>query len=307
MTGDDAEVEPPRSFVEPFLARERAAREVLDELSADLLVGEAEAVRERLRELAETDHGTFLTCCLCCNGNDQFFADVAEQFDDDTADRLRELGETYEGLADEFRIVRDEVDMGRENPITRVGFSGSYREREQVPLIRYQLYSGEVELLASRESPDEVLQVASFLVGATSDTLENAVEHEDTVNTEELSDLLDRRDDLERRLGELEDILDELPAGGGVRAIRTRPASGGGGGLGLYVHLPHARPCLDDRILDGGDLVVHRFGVEPLLERHVRHHDDLVRTEVDGPEVHDPVDPLPVGDDPPEFDLVLLR
>jgi hypothetical protein len=210
MTGDDAEVEPPRSFVEPFLARERAAREVLDELSADLLVGEAEAVRERLRELAETDHGTFLTCCLCCNGNDQFFADVAEQFDDDTADRLRELGETYEGLADEFRIVRDEVDMGRENPITRVGFSGSYREREQVPLIRYQLYSGEVELLASRESPDEVLQVASFLVGATSDTLENAVEHEDTVNTEELSDLLDRRDDLERRLGELEDILDEL-------------------------------------------------------------------------------------------------
>jgi hypothetical protein len=79
MTGDDAEVEPPRSFVEPFLARERAAREVLDELSADLLVGEAEAVRERLRELAETDHGTFLTCCLCCNGNDQFFADAAEQ------------------------------------------------------------------------------------------------------------------------------------------------------------------------------------------------------------------------------------
>lgn len=79
-----------------------------------------------------------------------------------------------------------------------------------MPLIHYRLYSGEVELLESRESPDEVLQVASFLVGATSDTLENAVEHEDTVNTEELSDLFDRRDDLERRLGELEDILDEL-------------------------------------------------------------------------------------------------
>lgn len=72
---------------------------------------------------------------------------------------------------------------------------------EQVPLIRYQRYADEVELPESRESPDEVLQVASFLVGATSDTLENAVEHEDTVDTEELRDLLDRRDDLKRRLG----------------------------------------------------------------------------------------------------------
>jgi hypothetical protein len=212
MTGDDdeAEVEPPRTFVEPFLERERAARDVLDELEADLLVGEAESVRERLREMAHADHDTFLTLCLCCNGNDQFFEDVAEQFDEETADRLGRLGESHDQLADAFRIVREEVDMGRENPVTGVNFSGAYREREQVPLIRYQLYSGGVELLESRESPDELLQVASFLVGATSETLENAVEHGDTVNTEELSDLLDRRDDLETRLGELEDTLDDL-------------------------------------------------------------------------------------------------
>lgn len=212
MTGDDdqAESEPPRTFVEPFLAREQAARDVLDELEADLLVGEAESVRERVHEMAHTDHDTFLTLCLCCNGNDQFFADVAEQFDEETADRLRRLGESHDRLARTFRIVRDEVDMGRENPVTGVNYSGAYREREQVPLIRYQLYSGSVELLESRESPDELLQVASFLVGATAETLENAVEHEDTVNTEELSDLLDRRDDLETRLGELEDTLDDL-------------------------------------------------------------------------------------------------
>jgi hypothetical protein len=118
MTGDDAdaEPEPPRSFVEPFLARERAAREVLDELSADLLMGKPRPSGRRLRELAAADHGTFLTCCLCCNGNDQFLADIAERFDDDTADRLRELGERYDGLTDEFRIVRDEVDMGRRTP-----------------------------------------------------------------------------------------------------------------------------------------------------------------------------------------------
>jgi hypothetical protein len=67
-----------------------------------------------------------------------------------------------------------------------------------------------VELLESRESPDELLQVASSLVGTTAETLENAIEHGDTVNTEELSDLLDRRDDLERRLVDLEDTPDEL-------------------------------------------------------------------------------------------------
>ena len=45
-----------------------------------------------------------------------------------------------------------------------------------------------VEPFLARESPDEVLQVASFPVGATSDTPENAAEHEDTVKTGELSD-----------------------------------------------------------------------------------------------------------------------
>jgi hypothetical protein len=43
MTGadsDDGEVEPPRTFVEPFLEGERAVRDVLDDLKADLLVGD---------------------------------------------------------------------------------------------------------------------------------------------------------------------------------------------------------------------------------------------------------------------------
>jgi hypothetical protein len=79
----------------------------------------------------------------------------------------------------------------------------AYREREAVPLVRYHRYSGAVELLESRESPDELLQVASFLVGVTAETLENAIGNGDTVNTEELSDLLDRRDDLEDTPDEL--------------------------------------------------------------------------------------------------------
>lgn len=213
MTGDDtadARTDPPGTFVESFLERERAARDVLDELEADLLVGEAESVRERLREMARTDHDTFRTLCLCCTGNERFFDDVAEQFDEGTAERLRRLGETHSPLSREFRLVRDEVDRGRENPVTRVSFSGTYREPERVPLVRYQLYSGGVELLDSRDSPDELLQVASFLVGATAETLEHAVEHDNTVKTGELSDLLDRRDDLEARLGDLADTLDDL-------------------------------------------------------------------------------------------------
>lgn len=212
MTGEEetGPTEPPGSFVTAFLDRERATRATLEEIDEALLVGDGAAARERVRELAEHSYGTFLTVCLSLNGVEAFFEDVADQLGEATAERLRDLGEEYDALATEFRLVRDEVDRGRENPVTDLGFGATYSESEATPLVRYRLNSGAVELLEAREAPAEVLRVAAMLVGATTETLENAIEHGDPVDTDELSALIDRRDDLEGRLLDLEDHIDEL-------------------------------------------------------------------------------------------------
>jgi hypothetical protein len=206
----EAPTEPPGSFVAAFQDREGATLSTLEEIDAALLVGDAREARERIRDLAEHSYGAFITVCLSLNGVEAFFEDVADQLDEATADRLRRLRAEYDQLATAFRIVRDEVDRGRQNPVTNLGFSGAYRESEAVPLVRYQLHSGAVELLEGRESPAEVLQVAAMLVGATTETLEEAVAPDDPVNTDARSALIDRRGGLGRRLLDLEDHLDDL-------------------------------------------------------------------------------------------------
>lgn len=206
----EAPTEPPGSFVAAFQDRETATLTTLEEIDAALLVGDGREARERTRALAEHSYGAFITVCLSLNGVEAFFEDVADQLGEATADRLRGLRAEYDQLATAFRLVRDEVDRGRQNPVTNLGYSGAYRESEAVPMVRYRLHSGAVELLEGRESPAEVLQLAVLLADATTETLAEAVAHDDPVNTDELSALIDRRDELERRLLDLEDHLDDL-------------------------------------------------------------------------------------------------
>jgi SMC interacting uncharacterized protein involved in chromosome segregation len=72
------------------------------------------------------------------------------------------------------------------------------------------MQSGDVTLVEATESPQEVLQVATYLVQSTTDSLEAAIEQEHSVNTEELSGLIDRREELETELDQLRDLIDEL-------------------------------------------------------------------------------------------------
>ncbi len=54
------------------------------------------------------------------------------------------------------------------------------------------------------------MRVASDLTSATTDALDVAMDNDYSVNTEELSALIDRREELETELSKLRDQLDEL-------------------------------------------------------------------------------------------------
>ncbi len=210
--------EMPGAIVEEFLRRERGTRALLDDLERLALEGEHEVVRDRVRSFADTDRGAFLTVALTLADSKQFFGDVESQLGVEPADTLREIAETYPTLSEPFSVVRLELADDRKNPITGMDVTTTYHDTEEVPLVAYTVHSGEVELYESRGSPGELLGTASYVVQATNDALEAALEEGHSVNTDELSELIERRERLESELDQLRDRIDELrrkPVGDG--------------------------------------------------------------------------------------------
>lgn len=202
--------EMPGAIVEEFLHRERGTRALLDELERMAVEGNHAEVRQRIRTFAQNNRNTFFAVALALTNSKHFFGDVEAQLGVGPADTLRDVAETYPTLAEPFSIVRMEVGNERKNPITGMDVTTSYHAEEEVPLIGYTTHSGSMELYEHRGSPQEVLQSASQLVQATNDALNAALEKNHSVNTDELSELIDRREQLESELGTLRDRIDEL-------------------------------------------------------------------------------------------------
>lgn len=202
--------EMPGALVEEFLACERGTRALLDEFEKLAVEGKHETLRDRIRSFAENRQEVFYTVALALTNSKQFFGDVESQLGVRPADTLRDLADTYTTLAEPFSIVRMEVSSDRKNPITGLDVTTTYHAEEEVPLVAYAAHSGEMELYGRRASPQEVLQTASYLVQATNDSLEAALAQNHSVNTDELSELIDRRETLESELNELRDHIDEL-------------------------------------------------------------------------------------------------
>jgi hypothetical protein len=200
----------PRVIVEEFLAREEGTRRLLDDLERLTLEGDHDAVRERIRDLADNNQNVFYAVALSLTGSKQFYGDVEAQLGVEAADVLRDLGETYPALAEPFAVVRTEQTRDRHNPVTELEARTTYVDSEEVPAVRYTPKSGDVELFTGKGSPEEVLQFASYLVQATTDSLDSALDRDYSVNTEELSALIDRQEELEAELDQLRDQIDEL-------------------------------------------------------------------------------------------------
>jgi hypothetical protein len=200
----------PAAIVEAYLEKERGTRALLDELEALAVEGRETEVHERLRALAEADEAVFYTVAFSLAEADAFFGDVEAALGVTAADRLRDLAETYPTLAEPVAVVRTEVSEDRKNPVTDTSYSVTYHHGLESPVVSYRPLSGRRELYESRGTPSELLHLAADLVTASTDALEVAMDKDHSVNTEELSELIDRREDLETSFSRLRDDLDDL-------------------------------------------------------------------------------------------------
>lgn len=198
------------AVVESFLEREEGVWELLAELEALALRGEHDVVRERIRAFAQADGEAFFSVALALTDSEHFFGDVESQLGVEPADALREVAETHPELARPFTVVRMEVIEDRHNPVTGLDVTTSYDAESQLPMVEYTAHSGNLALHRTRESPAEVLATALYVIQATNDALEAAVAGSHAVNTDELSALIDRREELEGELEALRDRIDDV-------------------------------------------------------------------------------------------------
>lgn len=200
----------PGILAEEYIERESGIRALLDDLDRQALEGKHDQVRDRIRQLAESEQGVFFTVALSLSGSKTFFGDVESQLDVTAADRLRELSDRYPALVEPFSLVRSEQAHDRLNQVTDIEMTTSYHSEEELPLIHYTVSSGEVDLYEGCDSPEAVLDIATNYVQTTTDSLEAALDEDFSVNTEELSNLIDRREELESELDRLRSQIDEL-------------------------------------------------------------------------------------------------
>lgn len=200
----------PVELVEGYREYERGVRTLLDDLERELVEGNDAAVRERVREFASEHQRAFFAVALALDGNEGFFEQVESSRGADVAAEFETLNKDYDSLVEPFRIVRLETAKERRNPITSIDVRTGYSTDQKVPLVGYTVSSGGVELYEYRGTPQETLQSAGYFIQAANDTLAATLEADRSVDTDELSGLIDRYEKLETELNSLYDHIDEL-------------------------------------------------------------------------------------------------
>lgn len=206
----DSNTVTPGEVASAFLERERGTRALLDDLDRAALEGNHDEVRERIRSFANEDRAVFLAVALSFVGPDEYLEGVEQQLDAETAQKLENLTSEYRSLAEPFKLVKLEETNDRTNPITSIDVQTAYSREKEVPFVQYTVSSGNVELYERKGTPQEVLEAAAYIIQGTNDSLAAALDAGHSVNTDELSGLIDRHQKLEEELNTLYDHIDEL-------------------------------------------------------------------------------------------------
>jgi len=200
----------PTELARAYQEYEEGVRTLLEDLERERIEDNHKSVRERVRAFAETEQKVFLGLSLALNNRAGFFTEVESNLGRDVAAEFEEIRDAYPSLAETFKLVRLEVTRERQNPITSIDVRTAYSAEQEAPLVGYTVSSGEVELHEYRGTTQETLQSAGYFVQAANDALAATLADDRPVNTDELSELIDRHEKLEAELNTLYDHIDEL-------------------------------------------------------------------------------------------------
>jgi hypothetical protein len=190
---------------------EQAIRQLLDSQVEKLLTGEVAAVRAALREFARHNRSVFAATCLSVGGHEQFFQDVrAADTDPGTVEKLEALHEAYSILTDEFATVSTEFNYSLHNPYPSVSTTPEFDQGSGLPLMKYYLTSGNVDLGEFRVPPSQAVALVNTLVKHAQQVLQQSIDRHGEVSPAEVDRLWDRLDDIGSNVAETETHVDAI-------------------------------------------------------------------------------------------------
>lgn len=201
---------PPQKWVEPYLENEKGIKEFLDTL-IELKQYDSKEARKRLRNFASDikKRQALVAVYFSLFDQEDFFADVEDDMGEEIEEKLRQLGQDYATLKSEIGAVYGEEFYKLWNPL------GSFESRisnityNGDPLISLTGYSGDTPVLSTTAYPSSLLNNSASILNNVTRTLENR-EDSPTVTEQELEDIIEERDHIQRHLEELNDLINDL-------------------------------------------------------------------------------------------------
>jgi hypothetical protein len=212
-TTDETITEPPRSWINQFYDSESEVRGVLDEIREAHLLGEYEAVREKLRAFAQAENGLFRAIALIVLDIESFYTDLADQYEDESPpiEELKTLGAEYDRLADDLELVLSERMNEFQNPRPGLRRGFRYSDDTELPRLDYDLYSGDVELCQFIHPPSQALVLAQSIVNSTHALLERVDANQDPIAPAERERIATMHEHLTEELTEMAEYIEAPP------------------------------------------------------------------------------------------------
>ncbi|GGM37242.1 hypothetical protein [Haloarcula argentinensis] len=198
----------PAIWVNDYIEVEGTIHDLLDDILRAQVSADSNNVKEMIRSLYKNRHGAFQTVLLSLGGNPQFFDDVEEQLGTETKDKLTDIRGRYSSLEDDFRIIQQEENNGRINPIKSYSTYGNYEYNSDIPLVGLQLKSGSFAFPTIEDRPHRMIQLAVAAIDATNDVFEYTLDEEHNLPEDEIEDINSALSELNDQLEELQDYTD---------------------------------------------------------------------------------------------------
>lgn len=206
MSGsDEPTLEPPRLWVEDFLNSEAEIRGVLDDVREAHLLGEYQAVREKLRAFSQAENGIFRVVALAVLDVETFYTDLAAQYEDDSppTEQLQTIGSDFDRLADDLELVFSERMNEFQNPRPGLRRGFRYSEGTQLPRLDYDVYSGDVKLCQFVHPPSQALVLVQSILNSTRKLLEQVDANGDPIAETERERIATMHNHLSEELAEM--------------------------------------------------------------------------------------------------------
>jgi prefoldin subunit 5 len=197
-------------WIESYYQLESEIADLLNDIRHLQMQNEHREARERIEGFREGKHDAFRATYYALIGTEVFFDDVREEANEEITTSLQELSEEYSDLTEEFQAVSIAHDGPKKNPVSSGALRRTYDPTAGEPIVDYTLYSGNIPVLETSDTPSQLLNISRLLLNAATASLEQAVGRSLPVSDDEFEETTEETEHLRSEIAELEEVVKSL-------------------------------------------------------------------------------------------------